>query len=388
MLMCHNRYRVAGGEDRATELEAALLEEAGVEVERYELENAAIPENPGLSVGLRTLWSGESYKEVRRRIRAGRHHVIHVQNFFPLLSPSVFWAARREGVPVVVTLHNFRLACLNGVFFRDGGICEDCLGRPPYLGVWRRCYRGSVGASAAAASMLVVHRALGTWWRAVDIFITPSGFAKSKLAGAGLDASRIWVKPNFVHPDPGPGSGSGGFVLYVGRLSPEKGIRTLLRAWEMLQDGPDLVVAGEGPLEGEVRTAAAKSSRVSFVGRCGPQDVLRLMGEAGLVVVPSQWYEVFGRVVVEAFSVGTPVLASEVGALAEMVVPGHNGVLVAPGDAEALARTVQELWAEPGRLRAMREGARRSYEASYTGERNLELLEEIYRYAMARGKKE
>ncbi len=384
VLVCHNRYRVTGGEDLSARAEVELLREAGGEVELYEVSNDAIPDRPGLRYGLRTTWSQEAYAEVRRRLRTGRHHLVHVQNFFPLLSPAVFWAARREGVPVVAALRNFRLACLNGLLFRDGRVCEDCLGRWPLWGVWYRCYRKSRAASAATAGMLLAHRTLGTWRRAVDVYVVPSAFAKRKLAEAGLDPSRLVVKPNFVHPDPGPGLGEGGFVLYAGRLSPEKGIGTLLEAWRRLGGHPELVVVGRGPLAGEVERAAREEGGISYRGPVEPAEVLRLMADATAVVVPSVWYETFGRVVAESFAVGTPVVASAIGPLAEMVAAGRNGVLVPPGDADALARAVRELWANPEALAAMRAGARATYEAHYTAERNLDILEGIYRQAMGR----
>lgn len=387
ILMCHNRYRPpAGGEDLSASAEVALLREAGAEVETYEVSNEAIPDRPGVRYGVRTLWSTESYREVRRRLRAGRHRVLHVQNFFPLLSPAVFWAARQEGVAVVAALRNYRLACVNGLLYRDGRICEDCLGRLPLPAVRHRCYRESLLASSAVAGMIISHRVLRTWQRAVDVFVTPSQFARRKLAQAGLDASRVLVKPNFVHPDPGPRGGEGRFVVYAGRLSPEKGIRTLLDAWRALDGAVRLVVVGAGPLQSEIQRAARELPGIEFRGQAEPSEVLRLMGEAALVVVPSVWYETFGRVVAEAFAVGTPVVASNIGPLAEMVEPGRNGALVPPGDPGALAATVRELLADPDSLATMREGARRTYEAYYTAGRNLELLEAIYATAMERSR--
>lgn len=385
VLWCHNRYRITGGEDVSTQAEAELLTEAGVEIDRYEVSNDTIPDRPGIGYGLGTVWSQIAYREVLARLRQGRHHLMHVQNFFPLLSPAMLWAARRSGVPVVLTLRNYRLACLNGLLFREGRICEDCLGRSPIPGVLHRCYRGSIGASAATAGMLVAHRLLGTWHRTVDVFVTPSAFAKSKLAAAGLDASRIVVKPNFVHPDPGLGSGDGGFVLYAGRMSPEKGIRTLLAAWRRVGGGPRLLLVGAGPLAEDVRRASAERDGIEYLGAREPPQVLSLMARAALVVVPSEWYETFGRVVAEAFAVGTPVVASAVGPLVEMVEAGKTGALVPPGDPEALAGAVRELWSQPAVLRSMRLAARRTYEERYTAERNLDAFREIYRRALGTG---
>lgn len=382
VLMCHNRYRITGGEDLSTRAEVELLREAGVEVDLYEVSNDSIPDRPGVRYALRTVWCQEASREVRRRLRAGRHHLVHVQNSFPLLSPAVFWAARREGVGVVASLRNFRLACLNGLLFREGRVCEDCLGRSPIPGVRHRCYRASLGASAATAAMLGAHRLLRTWERAVDVFVAPSEFARGKLAEAGLDPQRIAVKPNFVHPDPGPGPGDGGFALYAGRLSPEKGIGVLLEAWRRLGDGPELVVVGGGPLAAEVERASAELSRVTYRGQLALPEVIGLMRQASLVVVPSLWYETFGRVVAEAFAVGTPVVASRIGPLSEMVEPGRSGALVPPGDPEALAEAVAGLWRGREGLSELRRGARAAFEASYTAERNLAAFERIYARAL------
>jgi glycosyltransferase involved in cell wall biosynthesis len=234
--------------------------------------------------------------------------------------------------------------------------------------------------------MLVTHRFLGTWRRAVDVFVTPSAFAKAKLTAAGLDATRVVVKPNFVHPDPGPGPGDGGFVLYAGRLSPEKGIGTLLSAWRRAGEGPRLLLVGAGPLAEEVRRASEACDRIEYLGAREPRQVLSLMARAALVVVPSESYETFGRVVAEAFAVGTPVVASAVGPLAEMVEPGETGALVPPGDPEALAGAVRELWSKPAVLGSMRRAARRTYEERYTAERNLEAFREIYGRALGTGR--
>jgi glycosyltransferase involved in cell wall biosynthesis len=382
ILWCHNRYRTTGGEDVSSRSEVELLRRAGAEVDVYEVSNDTIPDRPGLKEGLTTVWSQCAYREVLQRLEAGRHNLVHVQNFFPLLSPAVFWAARQAGVPTVASLRNFRLTCVNGLLFRNGHICEDCLGRTPLRGVWHRCYRRSAGASAATAVMLMAHRLLGTWKQAVDVFVTPSAFARDRLIAAGLDAGRIYVKPNFVDPDPGPGTGEGGFVLYAGRLSPEKGIETLIDAWRLIGEGPKLVVVGEGPLKDHVQKVCEKARNVEYLGATDFKGVLHLMSQAALVVVPSAWYETFGRVVAEAFAVGTPVVASAIGPLAEMVVPGETGALVPPRDPVALATAVKELLHDQIRLARMRRQARAVYEACYTAERNAADFERIYQAAV------
>lgn len=387
--MLHNRYLSRGGEDESTDSEVRLLRNLRHEVEFYEVSNQSISASAigTLKAGLRAIWSAEAFRMTRQRLREKNHDLIHVQNFFPLLSPAVYYAARVEGVPVVQTLRNYRLLCPNALFFLAGHVCEDCLGRfIPWPGVLRRCYRGSIAASGAVAAMITVHRALETWRRMVDVYIALTEFARQKFIEAGIPAEKIVVKPNFVYPDPGVGEGKGGYALFVGRLSPEKGVSTLLAAWELLGGMVPLKIAGDGPMAEQVAKAARRVPGVEWVGRKNIEDVYTLMGEAFLVLVPSEWYETFGRVVIESFAKGTPVSVSAIGALAELVDPGRTGLHFRPGDPEDLAAKVEWIWTHPHQLAEMRREARAEYEAKYTPERNYEMLMEIYQLAISRAK--
>jgi glycosyltransferase involved in cell wall biosynthesis len=385
VLMCHNYYQQPGGEDQSFAAEARLLEERGHGVVRFTLHNDAIARMGRWDVARRTLWSRESYAALRALIRRERPAVLHCTNTFPLISPAAYYAARAEGVAVVQSLRNYRLVCPNALLLRDGRVCEDCLGKAvAWPAVVHGCYRQDRSASAVVAALAAGHRAVGTWTRAVDLYFTPSEFARRKLVEGGLPADRIAVKPNFVHPDPGPGDGRGGYAVFVGRLSPEKGLDTLLAAWPRLRAPLPLKVVGDGPLADLVRSGCRRDPRLEWLGRRSPDEVLALVGAAACLVMPSTWYETFGRTVVEAFARGTPVVAARIGALTELVDEGRTGLLFAPGDAPDLAAQVERLLADPVRLERMRRAARLEYECKYTAETNYGMLLGIYEQALAR----
>ncbi|MBK4732466.1 glycosyltransferase [Oxynema sp. CENA135] len=379
ILTIHNNYQIRGGEEVSREAEERLLRERGHQVESYEDDNTRLSELGAIDVATRTLWSREAYQQVKQKLQAGSYDIVHVQNFFPLISPSVYYAAQECGVPVVQTLRNYRLLCPNALFFRDGRVCEDCLGKViPWPGVVHRCYRQSRSASAATAAMLVVHRGLQTWEKKVDRYIALTEFARQKFIEGGLSAEKIVVKPNFVAPDPGSGSGSGGYALYVGRLSVEKGLDVLLAAWERLGGKVRLKIVGDGPWGDRVAAAAAKMPEVEWLGRQPMEEVHRLMGEAMVLVFPSKWYETFGRVAVEAFAKGTPAIAANLGAIAELVEDGRTGIRFQPSDPVDLAAKVEWILNHPEPLAAMRRQARAEYLAKYTPDRNYEQLMAIY----------
>ncbi len=387
VLLVHNRYQQRGGEDVVFEAEAGLLEGRGHAVDRLGVDNRAIAADGSLlaaaRLGLQTVWSRDGANQVRRALRACRPDVAHFHNTFPLISPAAYYACADAGVPVVQTLHNYRLLCPAALLFRDGHVCEDCLGKlVPWPGVLHRCYRGSRAATGAVATMLAVHRLLGTWERKVDVFIALTEFARRKFIEGGLPADRIVVKPNFVYPDPGPGAHDGGYALFVGRLSPEKGIRTLLAAWERLGMGIPLKIAGDGPLADEVAWAAEHNPHVEWLGSQPLDRVYALMGAAALVIVPSECYESFPRVIVEAYAKGTPVIASDLGALAELVDDGRTGLRFRSGDPDDLAAKIEWAWTHPRELTEMGREGRREFERKYTAERNYELLMEIYQRAI------
>jgi glycosyltransferase involved in cell wall biosynthesis len=379
ILTIHNRYQIRGGEDECHEAEVRILRERGHHVEVYEENNDRVAALSNFSKITKTIWSQEAYQTVKHLLKEQPYDVVHVQNFFPLISPSVYYAAKAEGVPVVQTLHNYRLLCPNALFFREGRVCEECLGQViPYAGVLHGCYRNSQVASAGVATMLALHRAINTWTKMVDLYIALTEFARQKFIAGGLPADKIVVKPNFVSPEPAVGNGSGAYALYVGRLSVEKGIDTLLKAWEHLSPQIPLKIVGDGPLADQVVEAAKRHSHVEWLGRRPMSQVHDLMGEAKFLVFPSKWYETFGRVAVEAFAKGTPVIAANIGAIAELVDSGRTGLHFRPGDADDLAAKVEWMLANPVKLAHMRQEARAEFEAKYTANKNYQKLMEIY----------
>lgn len=377
VLVVHNAYQQRGGEDSVVEAEINLLRGHGHSVETYLRSNDEVAGLAPPALARQTLWSERTSRDLAALIGRFRPDVIHAHNTFPLVSPALYWAASRAGVPVVQTLHNFRLMCLNALFLREGRVCEDCMGRAPWRGVARACYRDSRAPSAVLAGMLALHRGLGTYRRKVARYIALNEFCRSKFTEAGLPAERIVVKPNFVDfplPLDGPRDG----LLFVGRLSTEKGIATLAAAKALLPEA-QLHVVGDGP-EARVLENVAGVSRLGAMSR---EAVTGEMARALALVVPSIWYETFGLVVVEAFASATPVIASRIGALAELVRDGETGMLFEPGNSRDLADKMAWALAHPAQMAAMGRKARAQYEVEFSAEVNYRRLIQIYDEAMA-----
>ena len=384
--MIHNRYQQHGGEDVSQAAERDVLLRHGLEVVEYLDDNDRISGIPPLRLALNTIWSSESKRKLAGVLRKERPDVAHFQNTFPLISASGYYACREAGVPVVQALRNFRTFCPGALLMRLGRPCTDCLGSfLPWRGVLHGCYRHSRSASAVVAAMTATHWMLGTWRRAVDVYIAPTEFVRQKSIAGGLPAGRVVVKPNFVDPDPGVGEHRGGFALFVGRLSPEKGVQCLVEAWRGLGLRVPLKVVGAGPLESMVRELCACQSRVEFLGSASIREVYALMREAAFLIVPSVWYETFCRVLVEAFAAGLPVIASRLGAMAEIVADGETGLHFEPGNADDLRRKVEWALDNPESMTRMGRRAREEFLGKYTGDRNRDMLVTIYASLMARG---
>jgi glycosyltransferase involved in cell wall biosynthesis len=385
VLVVHNRYQQPGGEDQVFLAETALLESYGHRVVRFISHNDRVAEMSPVTLAGKTVWNSSAYQELRTLIRLEQPDVAHFHNTFPLVSPAGYYAAKAEGVPVVQTLHNYRLLCPNALFFRDGGVCEDCMGKAiTWPGVVHKCYRGSRAASGVVTAMLATHRALRTWRKKVDVFVALTEFARRKFIEGGLPAGKIFVKPNFVYPDPGPGVGGGGYALFVGRLSFEKGVGTLLAAWERLDRRIPLKIVGDGPLREEAVEAANRHPCVEYLGYRPAEEVHALLKEASMLVFPSEWYEGFSRVAAEAFATATPIVAADIGMATELVEHGHTGLHFRPGDPADLAAQVRWFYSHPEEHTRMRREVRAEYEAKYSAQRNYQMLLRIYESALER----
>lgn len=384
----HNRYQRLGGEDLVAKAERELLQGHGQTVDLFDADNAEIVGFSGkVKAALGAIYSPGSKSRLAVRIRLSRPDVVHVLNFFPLLSPSIYYACRNAGIPVIQKISNFRLICPSALLLRDGQVCEDCIGRSvPWPGVLHACYRDSRTGSATVAAMIATHRFLGTWRNLVDAYIARTDFSRKKLVEGGLPAEKIVVIPTFA-PDTGSaGEGRGGFALFVGRLSPEKGIKTVLSAWNRLNSRVPLKIAGDGPLTHEV-TRVADMKHIEYLGMLPREAISALMRKAAFLVFPSVWYEGLPTVIVEAFSAGLPVIASQMGAMGEIVENGRTGLHFRPGDAEDLATKVEWAVAHPEEMATMRHEVRVEYLAKYTPERNYELLMKLYKQVIQTSRK-
>jgi glycosyltransferase involved in cell wall biosynthesis len=382
VLLAHNRYRWPGGEDEVFCREKELLCFAGDKILEYTRDNSEIPDSAivdKIKVSLQTIWAFDSAKQLRSLLRHEWPDVAHFHNTFPLISPSAYYVCQEEGIPVVQSLYNLRLMCPSAICLRDGRVCQDCLGRSlPWPGVVHGCYRDSHLQTAVVAGMLMAHRLLRTWQERVDAYIVATEFFRQKYIAAGLPSEKIFLKPHFLSADPGMKQGTGNYALYLGRLTPEKGVETLLKAWKTLRHIP-LWIRGEGPMEGDIRRLADGNPALRVLPRLSRSECFEVIKGARFLVWPSEGYaETFGLVVIEAFACGTPVIGSRLGAMAEVVDDKRTGLHFTAGDPEDLAAKVDYAWTHPHEVIQMGLAGRAEYENKYTAEPNYEALVGIY----------
>lgn len=382
VLIVHNVYQQSGGEDSVFRSEAMLLRQHGHEVEEFTRHNDAIAGMNRAALALRTVWSSEAGEALRTAVARFRPDVVHAHNTFPLISPAAYWAVHSLGIPVVQTLHNFRLLCPQAMLLRNGTVCEDCVGHFPWRGVMRACYRESLPQTAVHAMMLGTHRVMRTYRDKVTLYVALNDFCRDVFVRGGLPADRVRVKPNFVEPPQERNPGDGAGFLYVGRLSREKGIATLAGALALA--GVTCEAIGSGPEEGVL----AEAPGVTMAGWRDGTYVAQRMARVRALVMPSLWYENFPRTLVEAFASGLPVIASRLGAMGTLIRDGATGVLFNPGDATDLAAKLRWAAGHPDEMAAMGRNALREYEERYTPEANHRILLDIYGEAIERKRRD
>jgi glycosyltransferase involved in cell wall biosynthesis len=381
--MVHNAYQQRGGEDAVVDAEIKLLRSYGHKVVEYRRSNEELNKMSRSSAALQTFWSRGAAHKAAELITLENIDVVHCHNTFPLISPAVYWAAARARVPVVQTLHNFRLICPQALMLRNDAPCEDCVGHVPWRGVMHGCYRDSRLQTGVLAGMITAHRVLGTWRDKVARYIALNEFCRQKFIQGGLPANRIVVKPNFVDAGPAPVRIKRLGALYVGRLSQEKGISVLATAMRRLQGRVGLTVVGVGPQADLLDNLPG----VRLLGALPGNEVMELMRHTQMLVLPSICYENFPRTLVEAFGCGLPVVASRLGGMAHLIDHDRNGLLFDAGSANALAAAMDSLASDPQRCAEMGLAARQTYEESLTPEINYKMLMQIYEDALcvARG---
>jgi len=385
VLFAHNRYRNRGGEDESRDQEMHVLRSKGHEVVEYLVDNKDIQKTNYLSAGVQSVWNVDQHRQLTTLMKDIRPDILKVDNYFPILSPSIFGAAKSLGVSTVLSVRNYRLICPGTSLFRDGQICRDCVGSKLALSAIRhQCYRNSYFQSAAVALSNSFAHLRGTWRDSVDRYIAVSDFVKRELIRGGFPEHKISVKGNSI-VDTGAGDGSGGYALFVGRLIPEKGISTLLQAWKTIGNALPLKIIGEGSLESDVVRAVETNPNIEYLKRKPISEVCDYMGRATVLVFPSEWYEPFGRSIVEAYSKGTPVIGADTEPMRDMIESGQTGLFFQSGNSEDLAKTVLSLTKDKQRLTHMREQSRRQYLKSYSAEQNYNQMMTIFEHALSVG---
>lgn len=392
IVLVHNYYPViGGGEDSVVEEERRMLEGAGHSIVPFFMYTKERGFLDFVYSALCLIWNPVAYRRMRRMIRAEQPDIVHCHNTFPLISPSVYWACRKEGVPVVQTLHNYRMVCANGLFLRNGGPCEDCSGRRfGWPAIRYRCYRNSIIGSTMLATLQWVHRLLGTWINGVTRYISLTDFAKSRFVKSGMiPAEQISVKPNFIQDVPPlePQKPRQKQAVFIGRLWPEKGCLLLVDAWIRAfkqsngLGGYELLIIGDGPQRKEAEAlcnGCSKDYGICFLGVLPRREVLEILQSVRFLVLPSIWYEGFPMTIVEAFACGTPVLSAGIGSMSSIIEENITGIFFDAGNNIQLAERIVWAASNAGAMDEMGRHARRTYEELYVPEVNLSELMDTY----------
>ncbi|MGH3193241.1 MAG: glycosyltransferase [Streptosporangiaceae bacterium] len=390
ILLIHNRYRSSApsGENRVVDQEGEALAAQGHEVIRFgrssdEIEQWSVAKKASLPA--RTIWSRETSRDLKAALREHHPEVVHVHNTFPLLSAAVLYACRDVRVPVVATIHNYRLACANGTFFRHGAVCHDCAQGLPVRAVRYGCYRGSRAATAPVVLAMSLHRQ--AWRSLVSAYVFISESQRDLLQGSDLAPDRVFVRYNLIPRLSRPRLVRTPTVVYAGRLDEAKGVRLLMAGWDCYraksgEPGLNLVIAGGGPLADEVAAWASTRPSVVMKGTVSSDRCTELISRARAVLLPSAWEETFGLVAIEAMAAGVPPIAAGHGSFTELITPGVDGALFSPGDPAALALALADVESNPERYEDYGAQARKTYEQRFDPQRSVEELLDIYRFAI------
>ncbi|WP_415356589.1 glycosyltransferase family 4 protein [Halioglobus sp. Uisw_031] len=391
ILLANNFYgsSAPSGETQVLEVERSLLLKNGHEIVEYYRHSDEIRDKGiagTLQGAVATPWNPFAAGAIRKLVNESKPNILHVHNTFPLLSPSVFKAVGTRAARVL-TLHNYRLFCPAAIPMRDNQVCTECIDRKTvWPSIRHGCYRGSRLATIPLATNVALHRGLGTWRNQVDAYIALTEFQRELMINAGLPAELVHVKPNFYPGKPTvvPWDKRNRCVVFAGRLTVEKGVESLVRAWiGWGVSAPELRIIGDGDLRQMLEALASSAPQVPirFLGQLAGDAAQAEIASSQLLVLPSECYEGFPMVVREAFAFGTPAAVSGIGPLPSIIRSGENGVVFEPGNPESLLNTIRSLWESPGELERLARGARRSFDALYTEEENYRILMDIYRQA-------
>lgn len=389
VLLVHNFYgsTAPSGENQVFNDEKALLVSRNHVVEEFTRHSDEIRSLGGwgaIKGAFATSWNPWMSRSLSSFVERFQPDVVHVHNTFPLISNAIFHAIGLRAARVL-TLHNYRLFCATGIPMRDGQICTDCLdSHTSFPSLRHGCYRSSRLATLPLALSISLHRTAGTWTQQVDAFIALSDFQRQRMSESGLPLEKVHVKPNFFSGSPTvvPWQDRSNYVVFAGRLSPEKGVVSLLKAWAAWgAAAPELRLIGDGPLRNQLERLAI-GLPVRFLGQLTAAEAQSQIANARFLVLPSEWFEGFPMVVREAFAYGTPAAVSNIGPLPSIVTHGISGVVFEPANPMSLLQEVQRAWLTPGLLEQLGRGARAEFESKYTENANYATLMDIYERAI------
>lgn len=381
ILLVHNRYKQAGGEDVAFETEKNLLKANNHEVMPLVFNNADFEGVFNkIKLGIQLFYNTKSAYTLNKIVDSFKPDIIHVHNFFYNASPSILFAANKKRIPIIVTLHNYRLICSGSLLMRDFKPCELCVGKKfPTAGIKYSCHRNSKLETAHLTLVTGVHKLLDTWNTKVSRYIALTEFAKKKYINSSLnlDPNKVVVKANSVNAvEPSGFHEREKHFLFIGRLSQEKGIETLLAAFSGSQFSLEII--GDGPLRESVKQATSKNQNINYLGHKDNAFIISKLKKCNALIVPSIWYEGLPTTILEAFSTGTPVITSNIGNLNEIVSHGHNGLQFNPNSPEDLVKTIKDFSENRTQYKALYENARKTYIEKYSPEINYTNLVNIY----------